>query len=418
MVQNNELKNLYEETVVNLISNVRYVNLSFYGFILAKCNVSYDKKFPTLGVAFQNNAYHLVIGGKFEEWELEQRIAVLIHEVRHILGLHTFRKGERDHQLWNIACDIAINQTIKNLPEEGVFPETFDFPKNESAETYYELLKEEQEQQKQEKQEAEENGESWDGPEENSKGEQKPDLTGNGNGETIDSHEAWGSENGEESEELAKSIAEQMVKDAIEKSRGNAPGDIEKILNLLRRKPKISWKKVLRKIVTNKNGSKTETIKRKNRRLPNRNDLRGRKIQKDKPVVVVGIDTSGSMDNEDIINGLAEIYDVVKHIGKVKIVQIDTEIKGVEDYEQKSFKSFKRKGYGGTYMGVLPEYLNEHKKIECDVLIMISDLWIENVPEDSNWKAFKKPVIWLGTSGEKPNWDGWNKHKVMNIHQA
>jgi predicted metal-dependent peptidase len=155
----NKIQEFYQETVVNLISSTKYVDLSFYGFILAKCKVSYDEKFPTAGVSFENNNFHLTIGKKFLEWNLDERIAVLIHETRHILGLHMFRKGERDHELFNVATDIAINPIIDNLPEDALFPQNFDFPENKSAETYYEFLKEEKVKQEQEKQEAEESGE-------------------------------------------------------------------------------------------------------------------------------------------------------------------------------------------------------------------------------------------------------------------
>jgi hypothetical protein len=117
-----ELRTIYEETIVNLISSTKYVDLSFYGFIIAKCRVNFDPKFPTCGVHFRDNNFQLTIGGGFADWTLQERIAVLIHETRHILGLHMFRKGERDHQLFNVAADVAINQLIQNLPEGAQFP--------------------------------------------------------------------------------------------------------------------------------------------------------------------------------------------------------------------------------------------------------------------------------------------------------
>jgi len=413
-----ELKQLYEETIVNLISSPQYVNKSFYGFILAKCKVHFDDSFPTLGVYFENNTWNLMIGDIFKRISFNERIGVLIHETRHILDLHMSRMETRKKEIWNIAADIAINQTIEHIPEEGVFPETFDFPKNESAETYYELLIQEQEKQEQEKQEAEENGESWDGPGENSQGKQKPDLTNMDQEGSLgfDDHSKW-EELSEEEKELAKSTAEQMVKEAITQSRGNLPGDIEQILNLLRRKPKISWKKELRNILSSRSGSKIETIKKRNRRFPGRPDLRGKKIYKDRPIVIVGVDTSGSMDDSDILNGLSEIYYLMKNIGELKIAQIDTEIKDIEKYDPNKFKSFKRKGYGGTLMEPLPDYIMENRE-SCDVLIMISDCWIEDVESSSVWQKFKKPVLWLNTSGTKAEWDGWNKHKIFNIHDV
>lgn len=37
---------------------------------------------------------------------------VIYHEVLHCAFLHMWRKGERDHMRWNIACDYAINPTV------------------------------------------------------------------------------------------------------------------------------------------------------------------------------------------------------------------------------------------------------------------------------------------------------------------
>ena len=408
----NTIQKNYQEIVIKLISSEKYVDLSFYGFILAKLNIQFDPTFPTLGVYFNKDLlnYTLTIGSYFNNLSEEERIAVLIHECRHILGLHTFRKGDRDHNLFNIAADIAINQLIKNLPEGGMYPETFDFPKNESAETYYELLKKEQQEQQEQK---EKEGENF-SPGKNGQGECKPDLTNLEGNETIDVHD-W-EESGEDAnlEELQKSITENMVKDAISQTRGNLPADISEILNLLKRKAKVSWKKELKKILSSRNGTKIETIKRKNRRFPHRSDLRGKKVQKDKPVIIVGVDTSGSMSDDDVLNGLVEINEVIKNVGKLKIIQIDTEIKGVETFDKHNFKRFIRKGAGGTYMGACPKYIKE-RKLQCDVLIMISDMYIENITNDKNWKDFNKPVIWLSTSGERP--EILKKHKIFDIHQ-
>jgi len=37
---------------------------------------------------------------------------LMAHEVMHVAHLHSFRKKERNHKLWNIACDITINELI------------------------------------------------------------------------------------------------------------------------------------------------------------------------------------------------------------------------------------------------------------------------------------------------------------------
>lgn len=51
---------------------------------------------------------------------------VLAHEICHLIYRHAGRRGDRDHRLWNIAGDYAINAALKDakitLPEGGIFP--------------------------------------------------------------------------------------------------------------------------------------------------------------------------------------------------------------------------------------------------------------------------------------------------------
>ena len=206
----------------------------------------------------------------FKSINLDERLAVLVHECQHVILQHVFRKGERNHKLFNLAADIAINQKIKNLPEGGFYPETFDFPVNLAAEDYYELLKKEKEEQEKEKEEYEKNngdsngdsngdneGDNEENDDSNSKGDSgseetdeagngwspsngHPDITGNEE-QTLDSHELWDSLNSED-QELARDTMEKILDQAIAKSRGNTPMDVEHMMDLWKKKavsPKI-----------------------------------------------------------------------------------------------------------------------------------------------------------------------------------
>jgi predicted metal-dependent peptidase len=441
---NNLDRTSYETVFMNMMTNPDYVKYSFYSFIIAKMQVAINKKVPTAGVTFYDGNFHMIVNPDFmAKQSIDTGIGLLIHESLHILMKHMMRANTRNHQLWNIACDIAINQMIekKMLPDGAMLPETFKdpkgktWPKNKTAEFYYELLVEEKERQEQEKQEQEGQGEGdadgegqggsqgesqdKDGEEKESQGggyqpsNGNPNLTGTDE-HTLDSHELW-EDVSEEDKEQAEAIMEKVLQNAIEKSRGNTPVNIDEILELWARKPKISWKKVLKKILTSKKGSRVSTIKRRNRRQPRRMDIKGSKVAYDRPTIVVGVDESGSMSDEDILNGLVEINEIAKMTdSSLKVIHIDTNIQGLDEFNPK-MKKYERKGSGGTYMGEAPKYILDNK-IECDCLVMISDLFIENVTTDSNWMKFKKPVIWLNTSGtemETPR-----HHKVFNIADA
>jgi len=408
------MREIFELPFSKLMSNPDYAQASFYSFIIAKMKVQLTNEVPTAGVAWAEKKYNLYINPEFfETLSVNERIGVLIHEALHVMLKHNFRQGERDQRLFNIAADIALNQLINapaELPEGAMLPKTFQFETGLTAEGYYELLKEEQQKQEQEKQEQEENGEEWDGP---SNG--NPDLTGEEE-MSMDDHSGWGKVDDSAEEELARATMEKMIKDAIEKSRGNLPSNISELLDLWTKKAKISWKRVLKKILSSKKGLKTSTIKRRDRRQPYRKDLKGKKIFYDQPTVIVGIDVSGSMSDQEIFNGLSEIAEVCKVThSNLQVVQIDTDIKELEEFDPKQ-KSWERKGCGGTDMSEMARFLTD-KKIQYDCLIMISDMYIEDVGSHPDWRL-KKPTIWLNTSGTNVSWETVKGHKVYNISDA
>ena len=56
---------------------------------------------------------------------VEKTMAVIAHEVFHIVNRHHLRRGERDAVLWNIAGDLLINRLLEDdkyvLPSDGLF---------------------------------------------------------------------------------------------------------------------------------------------------------------------------------------------------------------------------------------------------------------------------------------------------------
>jgi predicted metal-dependent peptidase len=88
---------------------------SFYWRILNICKTVPTFSVPTMAVDALRNIY---INPKFTVNTLDQDgvTAVLVHECGHILGESFFRKGSRDHELWNVATDYIIN---RDLLEDG-----------------------------------------------------------------------------------------------------------------------------------------------------------------------------------------------------------------------------------------------------------------------------------------------------------
>ena len=457
----------------------KFAKYSFYAMLMGSFKVVPTKSTPTASIYFSESHRNYVLQYNpeyFDKLSVKECIAVLVHECHHAILRHVFRgKDYENHKLFNIAADISFNNFIDDLPKEALYPSTFGFPDEKDAETYYDFLKDLKDRQQKWKEiyqnESEEddscsgscsagtqnnsengdedsqsgsgngngassqndtgNGEGSqnDSGDENGSGSQigpdydeelgenpfkgKPDLTKE-NTDAFDDHNQW-SETSEEYEELARSIMEKAIEKAVEKSRGNVPANISSILELWRKKAKVSWKRALKNIVGKRKGDKDKTIKRKHRRFPHRNELKGKQYLYNKPNIVVFVDTSGSMSNEEIVNGLIEIKEVAKQTkSNLTILQVDTEIKVIENFNPNK-SVFERIGYGGTYMGVVPKYIKE-KNMDVDVLIGISDMYIENVSTDTNWGDFNKPVIWLSTQNITEKMIDLPKtHKLYNI---
>ena len=98
----------------------------FMGAVLQSLTINYSHQLPTAGILFNTDAKHweMLINPYFfcRKLNAEQRKAVLLHELSHILHKHPLRVpflkiATRKRVLMNIAADMAINQFIKNIPD-------------------------------------------------------------------------------------------------------------------------------------------------------------------------------------------------------------------------------------------------------------------------------------------------------------
>ena len=410
-------RDIIDETIANGFSNKKYrAQYEFYFHILAQCKVIISTDIETAGVRFANTKYILMINPEFfDPLPLTIRLGILKHEMLHILYNHTSRQEDRQQKQFNIAADCAINQQIdrSHITDGAIYPDILEkelkerghninFPLDLNAEQYYDLLP------------IDPDGEG---------GEGEP-CAGEGEGDSnfydglwkdnpLDNHESWNDSEGDE--DLKRELTKRMIEKGIEKSRGNTPYNISELLDIWSRKPQVSWKKVLQNIASNKKAKKVSTIMKKSRRFPKRPEIRGHKKDRDFNIVVV-LDVSGSMSNDEIITGLNEIKAVANLTSsKVKIIQVDTEVKEVEDFEPRKFK---RSGAGGTEMAPAWQYIKE-KKIPMDCAILISDMYIEDIKYWSeNGYAPRCKTIFLATEDRMPDLSGHPNYIGFKLEQA
>jgi predicted metal-dependent peptidase len=309
----------------------------YYGFFLIALNKVWGQKVPTAGVSKNNINYQLAINPDF--WESlsdDHRLGLLKHELLHIAFGHltTFFKFS-DKRLANVAMDMEINQYISKEWLPG-------------CRYYYDKLKQLQDEKKQ-------NGTCGNEPMDNL-------LDAIENGETDD-HATW--EEFEDMTEAEKKLIEKQLQkvlsDAKEqtiKKRGTVPGEIEGVIIIEEvTKQKFNWRGYIRRFT----GVSTKVFTKKIRRKENRrfSDNPGLKV-KMRQHMLLAIDTSGSVSDDELKEFMSEIYHIYKCGVDITVIQCDTTIRSIEPYKGKFEMAVQ--GRGGTEFDPVLEYFNANLK--------------------------------------------------------
>lgn len=389
--------NTIQDAIIRLLKKEEF----FANCILEMKKVK-STKVPTMGVTFSGSHFVLYYNQDFiEEIKVKERIAVLKHEVHHIVNQHLFNVDNKIKEVWNVATDMAINQYIENLPEGSLYPEIYDLERFKSAEYYYNKIMNDDDL----KQKAMADG-SRKGGGGKSKGNNNEQDTSNGNGKSGndsnegagngDIHKEWDEAQGMP-KELGEQMTKQMVKSAYEKSIGNIPGEFRGIINSMF-ESKIPWQKVLRKFMANsvRYGQKS-TWKRQNRRFPD--DTPGNR-PKARHRVLFAQDTSASVGDEVLQMFKAELESLLDTGTEIIEMQFDHDIQKITNIRNKGeLSNHEYHGRGGTSFFPIFEWVeNSVGKEKFDAVIVLTDGW-GLAPEQFNIC----PTLWVITDyGEKP----------------
>ena len=323
----------------------------YYGFFLIMLNKVWRKDLPTAGVSKHNINYQLAINEEF--WtglSDDHKMGLLKHELLHIAFGHLVSFSSfSNKKLANVAMDMEINQYIEAswLPEGGINIDDYtdiQLDRKAGCRYYYDQLLRLQD-------EKDKNGTS---------GDQKMDnLLDNIASGDVPDHSTW--EEFEDMSEAEKKLIEKQVQKILQdakeqtiKKRGNVPGEIEGLIVLDEVvKAKFDWKGYLRRFT----GTSTKIFTKKIRRKENHRyeDNPGLKI-KMRQHMLLAIDTSGSVSNEELSEFMNEIHHIHKAGVDITIVQCDTSIRSIEPYKGKN--DFKVHGRGGTEFDPVLDYYN------------------------------------------------------------
>lgn len=286
-----------ENAVVRLLKHRPFYGHLLLGFRRRSCQGRYP-----LGVTIRDGVPTLEVQPElFAAQEPAVQTALLEHVLKHILHLHPVRRKGRHSHDWDLACDLAINPSIADLPPGAAMPARLRLEEGLAAEEYYRLLAPPFDTGNQEGQglgnanrDSGEHVESGEAGQTNALERAALD--------TLDDHASW-QQADSTPERLAEEVVRGMVRDAHRKSQGEVPGDLRSLIDGLLDPPLIPWTQVLRQFVATAGriGQKS-TWKREHRRFGH--DTPGRR-KRQRLNLLVGIDVSDSTNQGPLRDAFA-----------------------------------------------------------------------------------------------------------------
>lgn len=388
-----------------LLSRMRILcNHGFYGLLLMHMDFAIDLKCETactdgrkiyFGPSFLNN---------LNDDELD---FIMMHEVMHCALQHCTRVNDRDHEAFNIACDIVVNSNIlfsNNGNLESITLSKYgesmhrapngDEGWNYSAEEVYEMLPD-----KLKKKTSKGNGQGQGGF-------GKP---GEGNGD-WDDHSRWntadddGTLNDEWTKKLLDACESLSVANNV-KAQGLIPKCVDRILLELR-EPQTDWRTILNDFVQEEitDYSFTPPDRRFDDNpfyLPDYNEKED--MVKD---ILFMIDTSGSMSDEEITAAYSEIKGAIDQFnGRLKgwLGFFDAKVVEPKPFaSEDEFKIIRPQGGGGTRFDIIFDYVAKRMDPLPASIIIMTDGYAD-FPKES--AAMGIPVLWLlVTNDVMPPW--------------
>ena len=360
-----EFKEDFFKLVDKVILSLMEDKDNFYGYFLFQMGreIRFDITSAS-GVNFKGAKYVIYFNPiLFLQLNMKQIETTIKHEIHHVLSLHLSRAKELKNKYStltvNLAMDIVVNQYLDNLPPYSSTLKGVNLKYNLNMEAYNTL-----------EYYAEKIQSELDLMEENDEGEEDDSQMTNSMVESYNPekmHDMW-QESDEFDEKTLREFAEKVINAS---QKGTIPSQVESLIaNLKNSQGEIPWNIMLKKLMGTVESNKKKTITRRNRRQPNRLDLRG-EIRNYKSEIAVAIDISGSISNEEFKQAIKEVLSIVKNYNhEITIIECDKEVKRV--YKAKSVRDIKKRltSGGATKFTPVFEYANNTK---CNLLIYFTD---------------------------------------------
>ncbi len=373
----------------------------FYAHLLGSLNkvvVGPGHPVETLGVGMGRDSLILYINAAFWDETLTQprhRYGVLKHELLHLVFRHPFvNEPALDPTLLNVAFDLVVNQYIERelLPDDSLFVDTFGALRLEAGQTWFYYYKKLEELRRSAGSEAA-NGQ---------RGVLPQNLQSDAHG--LERHKAWRDIRGRS--ELERAVAETHLKGLLQsacrrtgdRSWGTLPGALRETLSEVTLRPpaRLPWQHVLRLFAASASQTRlTNTIRRPSKRYGTSPGLQISRKRR----LMAAIDTSGSINQQELQRFFGEVYHLWRAGAAVEIVETDARVQRRYPYRGRLPEIVC--GRGGTDFNDALQLANAERP---DGLIFFTDGYAE-----APFVRPRVPVLWVvapgGIDAASPAWE-------------
>lgn len=350
----------------------------FYAHVLSGISRKLSSEIPTAAVGLIGSTITLFINKEFFQKSLTKatsKVAVIKHEVLHVVLKHIFRLKEKKHDscLYNLAADLVVNQYIGKwkLPESAITLNSFPnlkLEKDETLEWYYDKLMT-----------------YYNDSQEGSKF-----IDNLKNNKSYSDHSLWGKSTKSELDAAQITFGKLIVDAKMRtgnKEFGLLPISVMNMvkLELEKQNQQVDWKSAIK--LFNNSSKKTflkYTYKRKSKRYGVRPGIKIKQHSK----LLVALDTSGSISEDELSLFFNEIIGIWKTGTEIDVIECDNKVQ--KKYTFMGVTPNFIHGRGGTDFSPVFKHINEKRSLKYDGCIYLTDGY-------ANKPLIKPycPVIWV-----------------------
>lgn len=357
----------------------------FFGSLVYQHEMEITESVDTAAASADNR---MLFNPRFvEKVDPDQLVFLVAHEVMHIVFAHAQRRGNRDHELFNIACDAVINEILIS-ERVGTFIEggvRMQGAEKETSESIYKVLAQ--------------NSSPGEG---NESGGNRKRGEGKGYEGQLSIKDLPEEVAQKTDAEVKAAVAEGKLKlgqaAAMARMQGKMSGALAGIIDKLL-ESKLPWYQILERYMVGKADQRYNWSRPHRRRL-NIAYMPSRERYPSMGEIVVGIDVSGSISDREVSQFLGHckaIFDLC-HPKKIYVVYCTTEIEAVDEFDSsEEVVPRKNRWCGGTHMPAIMDWIKD-KGIDPDVCVTFTD-GETPFPNDNQVPC---DLVWVFSTNIKP----------------